>query len=99
MMASLSKSAQAGGRDGKIVIVIVAAIGVCGCAGDQELLRQAASNQCQAVENQRKDPQFATCMQAMTLTQREDQLRWAYHSMLNLTPSDRMRRHQDIQVY
>jgi hypothetical protein len=46
-----------------------------------------------------KDSQFATCMQAMTLTQREDQLRWAYHSMLNLTPSDRMRRHQDIQVY
>jgi hypothetical protein len=77
----------------------VAAIGVCGCAADQALLRQAAINQCQAVGINENDPQFATCLQALTLTQREDQLRWAYYSMLNLTPSDRMTRHQDIQVY
>ncbi len=84
---------------GRIIIVIVAAIGVCGCAADRELLRQEAINQCQAVGITEKDPQFATCMQAMILTQREDQLTWAYHSMLNLTPSDRNTRHQDIQVY
>jgi len=63
------------------------------------LLRQAASNQCQAVGITERDPQFSTCMQAMILTQREGELKWAYHSMLNLTPSDRMTRHQDIQVY
>ena len=84
---------------GRFIIVIVAATGVCGCAADQELLRQEASNQCQAVGITEKDRQFATCMQAKTLTQREDQLRWAYHSMLNLSPSDRMTRQQDIQVY
>ncbi len=62
---------------GRIIIVIVAAIGVCGCAADRELLRQEAINQCQAVGITEKDPQFATCLQAMTLTQREDELKWA----------------------
>ena len=73
------------------LVLTIAVIGLCGCAGDSE--RLAADAQCQAVGISQRDPQYDTCMHAYTLQARQDSLETTYHRAANAVP-DRKLPHQ-----
>jgi uncharacterized protein YecT (DUF1311 family) len=79
----------------KIMMAVLAVLGLSGCATQEIVQRQAADN-CQAVGISEKDPQFATCSQAFKRQYQEDQLNQNYRNLLNAVPNDRRIPHMDI---
>jgi copper homeostasis protein CutC len=75
-----------------ILIVALAAAGLCACASGSQ--REAAILQCQAVGISQSDPQFDLCTRAYTLQANQDNLEVTYHRALNPTYDKRGLAHQ-----
>ena len=71
-----------------ILIVALAATGLCACAIDNQM--QAAALQCQSVGISQGDPQYDLCMRSYTLQSNQDTLEVTYHRALNPTYDRRM---------
>lgn len=71
-----------------ILIVALAAAGLCACASDSQ--REAAALQCQAVGITQSDPQFDLCTRSYTLQANQDSLEVSYHRALNPTYEKRL---------
>jgi len=74
------------------LVLMVAAIGMCACAGDEQAQRQAAVTRCEAVGITQKDPQFETCTYAYGLQAKQDALETAFEKQSNPFPDPRERR-------
>ena len=71
-----------------ILIVALAAAGLCACSTDSQ--REAAALQCQAVGITQTDPQFDLCTRSYTLQANQDSLEVSYHRALNPTYEKRL---------
>lgn len=71
-----------------ILIIALAAAGLCACATEGQ--REAADLQCQAVGITRNDPQFDLCTRSYTLQANQDSLEVSYHRALNPTYEKRL---------
>jgi hypothetical protein len=78
-----------------IIIAALAGLGLCGCATDPSVMRQAALN-CQAVGITQKDPQYAICTEAYARQHIDDVLSENYRTSIGLVPNDRRLWHQDV---
>ncbi|HEY4264696.1 MAG TPA: hypothetical protein VGM72_05215 [Micropepsaceae bacterium] len=76
---------------------IIGILGLCGCATDESVYRQA-NLECQAVGISEKDPQFATCSAAYSRQHLENQLDRSYRDALKRVPNELDYRipHQDV---
>jgi hypothetical protein len=81
------------------LVLFLASLALCGCAGGGVVDRQAALVSCQAVGISERDPQFATCMQAQIQGRREAQIERAYKGAKNIIPNEHMIPHADVQIY
>ena len=66
-----------------ILVIAVAAAGLCACATESQ--REAAAIQCQSVGVSKSDPYFDTCTRSYTLQANQDSLEVSYHRALNPT--------------
>jgi hypothetical protein len=81
-----------------VMLLALAGLGLCACATDESVIRVARAN-CQAVGITEKDPQFATCTQAISRQHLEDRIHDSYHGATQGPITDAERRTPHVDAY
>jgi hypothetical protein len=81
-----------------LMVVLSAALGLCACATDESVIREARAN-CQTVGITEKDPQFAVCMQALSRQHLEDRIHETYQRANSSLVTDAERRTPHVDAY
>jgi len=81
-----------------LIVAVFTALGLCACATDERVIQQARAS-CQSVGITEKDPQFATCTEAMSRQHLEDRIHEAYHGANQSLVTDAERRTLHVDAY
>ena len=77
-------------------IIVVAGIGLCGCAAPESVRQEAVAN-CLQVGITQNDPQFPICARSYALQQQDSVLNQNYKNKYDATLQDsRLRRREDV---